>query len=46
MTPQNIAPHCPHCGGTMIKKSNDKGEFWACPNWKPNNMGCKGSFMP
>lgn len=37
-------PNCSKCQGVMKQKQNDKGIYFACPNWKPENMGCEGEF--
>jgi len=37
-------PVCPNCGSDLTKKEKDGKAYWACPNWKPNNAGCKGYF--
>jgi hypothetical protein len=34
------APKCKNDGATLDKKSGPSGEFWGCPNYKPNREGC------
>ena len=35
-------PECENCGATLIPKEKEGRKFWTCPNWKPNDAGCKG----
>lgn len=44
MKPNIQPPPCPNCGAILIKKEKDGREYFACPNWKPDNKGCKGYF--
>ena len=37
-------PNCSKCQGTLVEKKNEKGIYFACPNWKPKNEGCEGEF--
>jgi len=38
--PQMQAPKCKNDGATLDKKKGPSGEFWGCPNYKPNREGC------
>jgi len=41
--PNNITPpNCEVCDAQLVKKEKDDKTFYTCPNWKPNNAGCKG----
>jgi len=42
--PEQVIPLCPHCQAELIKKTKEGREYYACPNWKPQNKGCKGYF--
>jgi len=37
---EKIIPTCPNCGAEL--KYKKEKNWYACPNWKPNNAGCKG----
>lgn len=38
-------PKCPNCSSELTEKIGKEGsKYWACPEWKPGNQGCKG-FM-
>lgn len=44
MTPEIVIPLCPNCQTELVKKTKDEKTYYACPNWKPFNKGCKGYF--
>lgn len=44
MTPEIVIPLCPNCQTELVKKTKDGKTYYACPNWKPFNKGCKGYF--
>ena len=38
---------CEHCGATLVlsdKKTVKGGDMYTCPNWLPNNAGCRGEI--
>ena len=34
-----VAPECPKCGDSMVRRSGKFGEFWGCGSYP----GCKGT---
>lgn len=37
---EKVIPSCPNCNSQL--KWKEKNQWYACPQWKPNNQGCEG----
>ena len=41
--PTITPPECPKCQAVLKEmKAKNGALYFACPNWKPNSMGCEG----
>ncbi len=43
MTEEIKVPNCRTCGVQLIK--HKEHDYYCCPNWKPDNMGCPGDIL-
>ena len=43
--PEIIIPKCEYCKSELVEVITKNGrKIMACPNWKPNGMGCQGTI--